>query len=113
LKYKVLCYICIPENKTFMITENKRLLGIVLTAALLLLLPLLAMQFTDDVDWGPLDFAIMGILLFGTGLMCEFVLRKIKNNGYRIALVGAILIVFFLIWAELAVGIFGTPFAGS
>ena len=96
-----------------MLTKNKRLAGIVLTAALLLLIPLIAMQFTDEVNWSPFDFVVAGVLLLGTGLICEFVLRKIKKTRYRIALIGAILIVLFLIWAELAVGIFGTPFAGS
>jgi hypothetical protein len=71
------------------------------------------MQFTDDVKWSPLDFIVMGILLLGTGLMCELVMRRVKKIEYRIAIIGAILIGFFLIWAELAVGIFGTPFAGS
>lgn len=96
-----------------MLTKNKRLIGIMVTTALLLSIPLIAMQFTDDVKWGPLDFFIMGLLLLGTGFMCEFILRKIKKTGYRIALIAAMLILFFLIWAELAVGIFGTPFAGS
>ena len=96
-----------------MITKNRRLTGIVLTVALLLSVPLIAMQFTDEVKWSPIDFIVMGILLLGTGLMCEFILRKVKRTRYRIAIIGAILIAFFLIWAELAVGIFGTPFAGS
>ena len=99
--------------KEFMITKNKRVTGIVLTTALLLSVPFIAMQFTDEVKWSPLDFIVMGILLLGTGLMCEFILRRVKKTGYRIALIGAILIMFLLIWAELAVGIFGTPFAGS
>jgi hypothetical protein len=96
-----------------MITKNKRLTGIVLTVAILLSIPLIAMQFTDEVDWSPFDFVVMGVLLLGTGLICEFVMRKVKKTSYRIALVGAVLITFLLIWAELAVGIFGTPFAGS
>lgn len=96
-----------------MITQNKRLIGIVLAVAFLLLVPLIAMQFTDEVDWSPFDFIVMGVLLLGTGLVCELILRKVKTLKYRIALCGAILLVFFLIWAELAVGIFGTPFAGS
>jgi len=96
-----------------MITKNKRLTGILLTVVLLLLIPLIAMQFTDEVDWSPFDFIVMGILLLGTGLLCELVMRKIKKIEYRIAIVGVVLIAFLLIWAELAVGIFGTPFAGS
>jgi hypothetical protein len=96
-----------------MITQNKRLTGILITVALLLLIPLVAMQFTNEVDWSLSDFVIMGILLLGTGLICEFVMRKVKKTEKRIAVIAIILIVFFLIWAELAVGIFGTPFAGS
>lgn len=71
------------------------------------------MQFTNEVDWKFMDFAIMGILLFGTGLICEFVMKKVQSVQSRIIICGAILLIFFLIWAELAVGIFGTPFAGS
>lgn len=96
-----------------MITQNKRLIGIVLTVVLLLLIPLIAMQFTDEVSWSLFDFVVMGILLLGTGLMCELVMRKVKKTGHRIALSGALLVVLFLIWADLAVGIFGTPFSGS
>ena len=96
-----------------MITKNKRFIGIVLTAALLLLVPLIAMQFTNEVDWSLFDFVIAGVLLLGTGLLCELVIRKVKKIEYRIAICAALLIVLFLIWAELAVGIFGTPFAGS
>jgi hypothetical protein len=96
-----------------MITMNKRLLGIVLAVALLLLIPFLAMQFTNEVNWSPFDFVLMGVLLLGTGLLGEWVLRKTKNLTYRVVLIAAILAAFVLIWAELAVGIFGTPFAGS
>ena len=93
--------------------KNKRLIGIMLTAALLLLLPLIAMQFTDEVNWNVFDFVVAGVLLFGTGLICELVLRKIKKTKYRVAICAFILAALLLVWAELAVGIFGTPFAGS
>ncbi|WP_298739620.1 hypothetical protein [uncultured Chitinophaga sp.] len=96
-----------------MITKNIRLIGILLTVGLLLLIPLVAMQFTSEVDWSPFDFLVMGVLLLVTGLMCEFVLRKVKKTAYRLAILAGILVAFLLTWAELAVGIFGTPFAGS
>lgn len=96
-----------------MTTQNKRLVGIVLAVALLLLIPLIAMQFTDEVNWHLFDFVIAGVLLLGTGLLCEFVMRKIRNKDYQIGVLAVILVALFLIWAELAVGIFGTPFAGS
>ena len=96
-----------------MTIQNKRLIGILLTVTFILLLPLIAMQFTDEVDWKLFDFVIMGVLLLGTGLMCELVMRKVKKIEYRVAICGLLLVALFLIWAELAVGIFGTPFAGS
>lgn len=99
-----------PNN---MIMHNKRLTGIVLTVVLLLLTPLIAMQFTNEVNWSLSDFVVAGVLLLGTGLMCELVMRKIKKIEDRIAICVALLAALLLIWLELAVGIFGTPFAGS
>jgi Kef-type K+ transport system membrane component KefB len=96
-----------------MIMKNKRLIGVVITVLILLLLPLIAMQFTNEVDWKVADFVVMGVLSLGTGFLCELVLRKIKKTEHRILIWGALLVMLFFIWAELAVGIFGTPFAGS
>lgn len=96
-----------------MITQNKRLIGIISAVAFLLLIPLVAMLFTNEVNWTLQDFIIMGILLLGTGLTVEFVIRTVRNKDYRIGIIAVILILLFLIWAELAVGIFGSPFAGS
>jgi len=93
--------------------QNKRLIGILLTVASLLLIPLIAMQFTDEVTWSAFDFIVMGTLLLVTGLAIELVLRKVQSFGYRLIICGGVLFAFFLIWAELAVGIFGSPFAGS
>lgn len=100
-------------NSQLSARNNTRLIAILAVATLLLLIPLVAMQFTDEVKWSGFDFFIMGVLLFGTGLSIELVLRKVKTLRYRFALCAAVLIVLFLIWAELAVGVFGTPFAGS
>jgi len=93
--------------------KNRRLIIILTVVVILLLIPLSAMQFTDEVDWKINDFVTMGVLLFGTGLLCELVIRKVKSRKHRIFICGVILFAFFLIWAELAVGLFGTPFAGS
>ncbi|MGB5499733.1 MAG: hypothetical protein WBM77_12465 [Maribacter sp.] len=80
---------------------------------MLLLVPLIAMQFTAEVNWTPMDFIVAGVILLGTGLIFDLILRKIKNNNYRIPIAAALLIVLLLFWAELAVGIFGTPLGGS
>ena len=84
-----------------------------LTVAFILSIPLIAMQFTSEVNWSLSDFIIMGVLLTGTGLTGELAYRKIQNPVSRILAIAAILLALFLIWAELAVGIFGSPFAGS
>ncbi len=93
--------------------KNRRLIGILVAAAILLLIPFVAMQFTDEVKWTPIDFIVAGILLFGSGIACEFGLRSMRKFWQRIAICAVILIALVLVWAELAVGVFGTPFAGS
>lgn len=93
--------------------KNARFSIILLLAGALLLLPLIAMQFTSEVVWTASDFIIAGILLFGTGLILELVCRKTSSVKKRVIYCGIILGAFFLVWIELAVGVFGTPFAGS
>jgi predicted PurR-regulated permease PerM len=93
--------------------QHKRYRLALLIPALLLLIPLIAMQFRDDVNWTLFDFVIAGVLLIGTSYLCEFVLRKVTSAKYRVALIVLLLLILLLIWAELAVGIFGSPFAGS
>jgi len=93
-----------------MISQNKRLIIILSCIPILLIIPLIAMQFSNEVNWSWGDFLIMGILLLGTGLLCEFILRKVKKNRDRIILCVGIFVLFFLVWAELAVGILGVLF---
>lgn len=96
-----------------MITPNKRFLGIVLLVGLLLLIPLIAMQFSPDVKWSGFDFLVAGALLLGAGIACEIALRTIKTVTGRAIVFAMILLGLLLVWAELAVGIFSTRFAGS
>lgn len=93
--------------------KNLRLLLLLAGAAAVLSVPLIAMQFINEVDWDATDFIIAGILLFGTAIVIELVSRKALTPGKRALYIILVFLTFFLIWAELAVGIFGTPFAGS
>lgn len=86
--------------------ENKRLLFIITGIVIILLFPLIAMQFTDEVKWTALDFVAAAALLLTTGLLCELVLRKVKQLKYRIVLCAVAVFVCFIVWLELAVGIF-------
>ncbi|SFH02177.1 hypothetical protein [Pontibacter chinhatensis] len=96
-----------------MITLNKRLSRILLTVAVLLSIPLFGTLFSVGFNWGLFDFILAGGLLLGTGLLCELVLRKVRRPDYRIALIVLVLAALLLIWAEIAVGIFESPLAGS
>lgn len=92
---------------------NKRFFIILLIVGFILLIPFIAMRFTDQVNWEAFDFLVMGTVLLSSGILAEFVLRQVKNTEYRIGILAILFILFLLIWAELAVGIFGSPFAGS
>lgn len=96
-----------------MTVQNKRLALIMSATTLLLLIPLVAMQFTTEVNWTGSDFVIAGVLLYGTGLLCELVLRKVNTPVMRIVICCCVLAALILVWAELAVGVFGTPWAGN
>ena len=80
---------------------------------LLLLLPLIGMFVSNQFNWSFFDFFIMGILILSLSFGIKQVFKKTKNIKYRILIIGTIVIVFLLAWAELAVGIFDTPFAGN
>lgn len=82
-------------------------------AALILAIPLLTMQFTSEVNWTAIDFFVAGLLLFATAAAIDFILKKIKTDNKRFIYIAAVLVILFLVWAELAVGIFGTSFAGN
>lgn len=78
------------------------------TAAFILLLPLVAMQFTKEVNWGPGDFTIIGAML---GIACgtyELAARIAVNSAYRLGVGVAVVASFLLIWINLAVGIIGS-----
>ncbi len=80
---------------------------------LLLLIPLAAMQFSSEVNWSLFDFVIMGFLLLALGFSIRFIRNKKSVLKYPLLMIIAVVVLFFIIWAELAVGIFGSPFAGS
>lgn len=92
---------------------NKRLFLYFSALSVFLLLPLIAMQFTTEVNWNLFDFLTMGILLFSVAIAVEFVLCIFRTKTQRLVLLAIIAILFMVIWAELAVGIFNSPLAGN
>lgn len=94
-------------------TINQRFTIILAIATTILILPAIAMQFTNEVNWSFFDFAIAAILLYGFGIVCELALRKFKTLKSRLIVCGLLLFTLILIWVELAVGLFGSPIAGN
>ena len=97
----------IRENITVIIMQNKSIIRIVLATAFILLLPLLAMQLTDEMVWDLADFAVAGVLLFGAGLTYELIARKAGPIAHRAAVGVAVAAALLLVWINLAVGIIG------
>jgi hypothetical protein len=104
-----LLYTALKERSTMLARNAYRAAArLVLAAAFILILPLLAMQVTDQVVWDRADFAVAGALLVGTGLMYELAARKAGNIAYRAAVGVALAAAFLLVWLNLAVGVIGT-----
>ncbi len=96
-----------------MLTITNRKKNIFTITGALLLIPLIAMQFTNEVNWTVLDFVVMAGLLLFFGFTFDFLMRKVTTLNLKVFVGIGIVLIFLLLWAELAVGIFGTPFAGS
>jgi hypothetical protein len=99
----------IKENGTLIIMSSitKRLAVWALCVGLLLLIPLIGMQVSDEVAWSPFDFIFMGTLLFGAALLYEVVAKRMNNRAYRAAAGLAALTSVLLVWINGAVGIIG------
>ncbi len=86
---------------------TKRLTVWAVVIALVLMTPLVAMQFTNEVNWDLFDFVVMGALLFGAGLAYELVARRSEKTVYRVAFGVGLVGAFLLFWVNGAVGIIG------
>lgn len=73
---------------------------------LVLLLPLVAMQFTNEVNWDFMDFMVAGVLLTVAALVYEQTSKKLSNVKMRMAIGIVILATLLTVWIELAVGLF-------
>jgi len=92
--------------------KKNSIIRVIIGTSIILSVPLIAMMFTDEVAWDLSDFIVIGSLLLGAGLGYEFTANKVDRR-YR-GVIAVVLAAFLLIiWMELAVGLFGSPFAGS
>ena len=95
------------ERITMIMIPNKNVIRIVLVTAFILMLPLVAMKFTDEVVWDLFDFIVMGGLLIAVGLAYELVARRSEKTVYRVAFGVGLAGAFLLFWVNGAVGIIG------
>lgn len=77
-------------------------------AGLILLLPLVAMRFTDEVQWTAFDFLVAAGLLGALVGAFELVVRLSGNGFYRAGVVIAALGAFLMLWVQGAVGLVGS-----
>jgi hypothetical protein len=87
---------------------SQSVLWVALATALILCIPFVAMQFSNEVNWSVADFIIMGILIFSTGFSYVLLTRFSSNIIQRVAFALAIGSTFLLIWVNLAVGLIGS-----
>jgi MFS family permease len=104
------------ENVT-QLMQTRNYLRWVLITLTLLAIPYLAMVFqigipdpgsgTERVNWGPMDFALMGVLILGSGLLFEYASSRGGSTAHKAAVGIAVVAGLGLIWVNLAVGMIG------
>jgi hypothetical protein len=90
------------------ISLSQSVFWVALVTAVILFIPLVAMQFTNEVNWSVSDFLIMEVLIFTTGFSYMLLTRLTSNIIYKAAVALGIASTFLLIWANLAVGLIGS-----
>jgi hypothetical protein len=86
----------------------------VLVTAAVLAVPALLMTFdisvldpgqgSEGVNWGPVDFAAVGVVVLGAGLLYEYTSSRGGSVAHRAAVAIAVLAALGMIWVNLAVG---------
>jgi hypothetical protein len=66
-----------------------------------------------DMNWSIADFVLAGAILLIAGASFWLMVKKTRSKMNRIVFVSILVLVIALVWAELAVGLFNSPFAGS
>ncbi len=90
-------------NLNRVLISKKAAYRLAIITLVVLLIPLVAMQLTNEVSWQVGDFVVAAILLIGFGYMYE-VISKNLNSGLKKAIVGLVVLAMFVfVWVVLAV----------
>jgi hypothetical protein len=97
-----------------MTTQPMHYLRWVLVTAVVLAIPAILMAFdialpdpgsgSGGVNWGPVDFAAIGVIVLGAGLLYEYACSRGGSTAHRAAVGIAVLASLGLVWVNLAVG---------
>jgi hypothetical protein len=88
-----------------MFNFSKRIVTYILIVIAILSLPLIAMQFTNEVNWTLFDFFMASFLIITSLTLIEITLQNLKNRTFKITSVLVIIVLFLLLWVDLSVGI--------
>jgi uncharacterized membrane protein YfhO len=108
IKLRTLIYVYLIKNDMNLNISKKALYPLTL-----LIIPLLGVLISDSIDWGFFDFLMMGSLLLVLGIAINLSLLNINHFKKKMAIIFFLILIFLIIWVELAVGVFNTPFAGT
>lgn len=86
---------------------NRLRVAIWMLAAALFLLPLVAMQFTQEVQWTGFDFLVWGVMLAVACGAYELAARMSSNRHYRLGAGVSVATGFVVFWVNAAVGMVG------
>lgn len=84
---------------------QRRIIHILIGVAVILLVPAIALQFTDEVRWAPFDFLAATALLISSGLAFVYLSSRTNDIRHKAAIGVAVATVLFVIWLQLAAGI--------
>lgn len=100
------------ENSPHLQPPRRRLTGWRIAAwtgaGLVLMIPLVAMRFTDGVRWTGFDFAVAAAMLAALVGAAELAVRLSDDWLYRAGVAVAAVAAFLLLWAQGAVGLVGS-----
>ena len=82
--------------------------ALIALAAAVLMVPLVAMQFSDEVDWKLFDFVLAGAVLFSGGMAFRVISRRMTILVYRGGVAVGLGSAMLLAWVNGAVGIIGS-----
>ena len=86
--------------------EIKHIAQVAVVTFLLLIMPAIGMQVSNDVNWSLTDFLVAGTLLFATGTVLQLIWHGVQDRQRRLFMAVGLLLLFAYLWVELAVGLF-------